>query len=141
MRADAEEQLRADSTMYEEYRRNHFKIPDHQDPRVTPLGRLLRRTSLDEVPQLWNVLVGQMSLVGPRPVIEEELALYDGSRALLLSVRPGITGNWAVSGRHNVGYPERCELELRYVREWSLRRDARILLATVGAVRNPGGDE
>jgi lipopolysaccharide/colanic/teichoic acid biosynthesis glycosyltransferase len=141
MRADAESQLRADSMMYEEYRRNHFKIPDHQDPRVTPLGRLLRRTSLDEVPQLWNVLVGQMSLVGPRPVIEEELALYDGSRALLLSVRPGITGNWAVSGRHNVGYPERCELELRYVREWSLRHDARILLATVGAVRNPGGDE
>ena len=139
MRADAEEQLRADATMFEEYRLNHFKIPDDRDPRVTPVGRFLRRASLDELPQLWNVLVGEMSLVGPRPVIDEELGLYNGSRDLLLSVRPGITGAWAVNGRHAVGYPERCELELRYVRAWSLRGDFGILVRTLAAVVSPGG--
>jgi len=145
MRADAEEHLRADASMLTDYRLNHFKIPDERDPRITPVGRLLRRASLDELPQLWNVLVGEMSLVGPRPVIDEELALYNGSGDLLLSVRPGITGAWAVSGRHSVGYPERCALELRYVRGWTLLGDVRILAATVGAVLSPGaaneGDE
>ena len=113
MRADAEDLLRGDPEMYERYVRNHYKIPEDQDPRTTRLGRLLRRTSLDEVPQLWNVLVGEMSLVGPRPVVEEELAIYGESADLLLSVRPGITGAWAVSGRHDVGYPERCESKTR----------------------------
>ena len=75
-----------------------------------------------------------MSLVGPRPIVDEELAVYQGSRTLLLSMRPGITGAWAVSGRHCVGYPERCDLELWYVREWKLLLDVKILLATVGAV-------
>jgi len=141
MRADAEARLQADPAMYDEYRRNHFKIPDEHDPRVTPVGRFLRRASLDELPQLWNVLKGEMSLVGPRPVVEEELSLYDGSGDLLLSVRPGITGKWAVSGRHGVGYPERAELELRYVREWSVAGDAAILLATISAVLRPGAPE
>lgn len=142
MRSGAEGQLRADSDMYEIYRRNHFKIPDHADPRVTSLGKMLRRTSLDELPQLWNVLVGDMSLVGPRPVVAEELALYEErEHALFLSVRPGITGAWAVSGRHGVGYPERCGLELSYVRHWSIAEDVRILAATVGAVLRPGGED
>jgi lipopolysaccharide/colanic/teichoic acid biosynthesis glycosyltransferase len=139
MRADAEDTLRADAAMYDEYRRNHFKILDDRDPRVTRLGKLLRRTSIDELPQLWNVLVGEMSLVGPRPVVEDELAMYESSRDLLLSVKPGITGNWGVSGRHSVGYPERCDVELRYVREWSLKYDFQILAATAGAVIRPGG--
>ena len=137
MRPDAEKQLRANSALYDEYRRHHFKIPDDRDPRTTRIGRWLRRTSLDELPQLWNVLVGDMSLVGPRPVVDEELALYQGSRTLLLSMRPGITGAWAVSGRQCVGYPERCDLELRYVREWRPWLDVKILLATVGAVIAP----
>jgi lipopolysaccharide/colanic/teichoic acid biosynthesis glycosyltransferase len=134
MRTDAEEQLRANPALYDEYRRHHFKIPDDRDPRTTRIGRWLRRTSLDELPQLWNVVVGDMSLVGPRPVVAEELDVYQGSRTLLLSMRPGITGAWAVSGRNCVGYPERCELELNYVREWNAWIDARILVATVGTV-------
>ncbi|HEV8411589.1 MAG TPA: sugar transferase, partial [Gemmatimonadaceae bacterium] len=139
MSSDAEATLRADRTMYEEYRRNHFKIPDNQDPRVTRVGRFIRRTSLDELPQLWNVLVGDMSLVGPRPVVEEELEHYGRSREILLSVRPGITGAWAVSGRHGVGYPERCDMELAYVRHWTLLTDFVALARTVGAVVRPGG--
>lgn len=141
MRTDAEIQLRSDDELYDLYRRHHYKIPDELDPRVTALGRWLRRTSLDEVPQLWNVLMGEMSLVGPRPVVAEELSVYDESaRELLVSVRPGITGAWAVSGRHGVGYPHRCDIELSYVRHWSLRGDVRILASTFRAVVSPGGD-
>jgi exopolysaccharide production protein ExoY len=139
MKSDAEAVLRADREMYEEYRRNHYKIPDDRDSRVTLVGRFVRRTSLDELPQLWNVLVGEMSLVGPRPVVEEELEHYGMARDLLLSVRPGITGAWAVSGRHGVGYPERCDIELAYVRRWTLLSDASALAHTVGAVVWPGG--
>jgi exopolysaccharide production protein ExoY len=137
MRRDAEQRLRADSALYDEYRRHHFKIPDDRDPRTTRIGRWLRRTSLDELPQLWNVLVGDMSLVGPRPVVDEELALYQGSCTTLLSMRPGITGAWAVGGRDCVGYPERCSLELNYVRQWRPWLDAKILIATVGVVMAP----
>ena len=137
MRPDAEAQLRANPALYDEYRRHHFKIPEDRDPRTTRIGRWLRRTSLDELPQLCNVLVGDMSLVGPRPVVAEELALYHSSRTLLLSMRPGITGAWAVSGRNCIGYPERCEVELRYVREWNAWMDARILFATVSTVLRP----
>ena len=134
MRVDAEAQLRADPVMYEEYRRHHFKIPDDRDPRVTRLGRFLRKTSLDELPQLWNVLVGQMSLVGPRPVVEEELVLYGESQDVVLSVRPGITGAWAVNGRQRLGYPERCATELAYVRNWTVGGDLRILGRTARIV-------
>jgi exopolysaccharide production protein ExoY len=138
MRAGAEDYLKSDSELYENYKRNHFKLPDGGDPRVTAFGRFLRRTSLDELPQLWNVLVGDMSLVGPRPVVEEELDLYGRSRELLLSVRPGLTGAWAVNGRHDIGYPDRCEIELDYVRGWTLVRDAHIVLKTVRVLSRPG---
>src|SRR5262249_5226627 len=127
----AEEALKRDPELYEEYRRNHFKIPDDRDHRTTPFGRFLRRTSLDELPQLWNVLRGEMSLVGPRPVVEDELNHYEHAADLLLSVRPGMTGAWAVSGRHGVGYPERCSIELAYVRNWGLWTDFGIALRTV----------
>ncbi len=139
MCANAEEVLRANTAMYENYRRNHYKLPEAEDGRVTSMGRFIRRTSLDELPQLWNVLVGEMSLVGPRPVVEEELEHYGAAKDLLLSVRPGITGAWAVSGRHGVGYPERSEIELAYVRRWTLLSDARALAGTVAAVIHPGG--
>jgi lipopolysaccharide/colanic/teichoic acid biosynthesis glycosyltransferase len=138
MRADAEEILAGDRSLREAYERNDYKLPDDQDPRVTPVGRFLRRLSLDEVPQLWNVLVGDMSLVGPRPVVAQELEHYEGTIDVLLSVRPGLTGAWAVSGRHHVAYPRRAELELAYIRRWSLAEDARILLRTPGAVFDPG---
>ena len=130
MRSDAEARLRADPRMYEEYRRHHFKIPDDLDPRVTRFGRFLRQTSLDELPQLWNVLVGQMSLVGPRPVVEEELGQYGEKQDVVLSVRPGITGAWAVNGRQLLGYPERCATELAYARQWTVSGDLRILART-----------
>lgn len=134
MRTDAESILRSDARMYEEYRQNHFKIPEERDPRVTRVGRFLRQTSIDELPQLWNVLVGEMSLVGPRPVVEEELAVYGEDKDLMLSVKPGLTGAWAVSGRQSVGYPERCELELGYVRDRTLWRDLEIVLRTTAVV-------
>jgi exopolysaccharide production protein ExoY len=140
MLADAEEILERDSELKRLYRENHYKLPDHLDPRVTRFGSFLRRTSLDELPQLFNVLTGEMSLVGPRPVVEEELEHYRGSERLLLSVRPGMTGAWAVNGRHHVGYPRRAELELRYVRGWTIGRDLRVLGRTIGAVMDPGND-
>jgi lipopolysaccharide/colanic/teichoic acid biosynthesis glycosyltransferase len=104
------------------------------DPRVTRMGRILRRCSLDEVPQLINVIRGEMSLVGPRPVVREELERFGERAALVLSVTPGMTGLWAVNGRNEVSYEDRVELECRYVREWSLRLDLRILLRTVPMV-------
>lgn len=135
MYADAEERLESDAALYESYLSNNYKIPEELDPRITRLGRVLRRASLDELPQFWNVLVGDMSLVGPRPVVPPELEHYHGARRrLLLSMRPGLTGAWAVSGRHGVGYPERAEIELSYVRSWSLRTDLVVLLKTFRAV-------
>lgn len=134
MRENAEDVLHADPEMYERYRRNHYKLPDETDHRVTRIGRFLRRTSLDELPQFWNVLVGDMSLVGPRPVVEDEIGEFGEFRDLVLSVRPGLTGAWAVSGRQAIGYPKRCEIEVQYVRERTLLADLQILVRTVGVV-------
>jgi exopolysaccharide production protein ExoY len=104
------------------------------DPRITPFGKLLRISSLDELPQFINVLRGEMSCVGPRPVIAEELQLYGVSAADYLNARPGITGLWQVSGRNSIDYAERVRLDSRYVRTWSLRRDLMIMLRTAFAV-------
>jgi exopolysaccharide production protein ExoY len=104
------------------------------DPRITRIGNLLRRSSLDELPQLLNVLVGNMSLVGPRPVLRDELARFGDRAPQILSVRPGLTGLWAVSGRSDISYEDRAELEHRYASGWSLRMDAWILLRTLPAV-------
>lgn len=106
-----------------------------RDPRVTPLGRILRATSLDEIPQLINVLRGEMSLVGPRPVVQDELDRHYGQHSeAYLSVRPGITGLWQTSGRSSTSYATRVELDCRYVAEFSFGSDLRILLRTVPAV-------
>ena len=109
-----------------------FKMRD--DPRMTPLGRWIRRFSLDELPQLFNVLRGDMSLVGPRPPLSEEVALYaaDDSRRML--VKPGITGLWQVSGRSDLSWDESVRLDLRYVDNWSMTLDLLILWKTVRAV-------
>jgi exopolysaccharide production protein ExoY len=104
------------------------------DPRVTRVGRLLRRTSLDELPQVVNVLVGTMSLVGPRPVMQEELVYFGHRAPAVLSVRPGLTGLWAVSGRSDIDYDERVELEYAYATGWSIIGDVDILLRTLPAV-------
>ena len=104
------------------------------DPRVTRIGKLLRRTSLDELPQLFNVLRGEMNLVGPRPVTAPELRQYGAARWHYLSVRPGITGMWQVSGRNNTSYVERVALDRDYVENRSLRLDVSILMRTVVVV-------
>lgn len=104
------------------------------DPRVTPIGRLLRRTSLDELPQLWNVLRGEMSLVGPRPIVGDEIRYYADKFELYKRVLPGITGLWQVSGRSDVTYTERVNLDAYYVRNWSIWLDIYILLRTVWVV-------
>jgi sugar transferase EpsL len=103
-------------------------VPD--DPRITKPGGLLRRTSLDELPQLWNVLVGQMSLVGPRPDLVEQAANYTDRDRGRLAVEPGITGWSQVNGREEITWPERIEQDLWYIEHWSLGLDAKILLRT-----------
>ncbi|MCL9999360.1 MAG: sugar transferase [Erythrobacter sp.] len=104
------------------------------DPRVTPLGNFLRRSSLDELPQLFNVLVGEMSIVGPRPIVETEAARYGQHFALYCLVRPGITGLWQISGRSDIHYFERVLLDVRYVSSRTVLRDMRIILLTVPSV-------
>lgn len=105
-----------------------------EDPRISCLGDTLRRTSLDELPQLFNVLRGEMSLVGPRPIVEDERHFYGDNIHEYLSVRPGLTGLWQVSGRSNTTYAERVALDVDYVRKHSLLTDLRILLRTVRVV-------
>lgn len=134
MYRDAEARLRSDAKLWAEYVRNDYKLPEDRDPRVTPVGRFLRRTSLDELPQLWNVFCGEMSLVGPRPIVPEEIAHYQDEGPLLLSLAPGITGAWQVSGRSSLAYPKRAMVELEYVQRWSLANDLRLLLKTIPAV-------
>ena len=134
MRADAEEVLRRDPALYSKYVANNFKLPDGEDPRITRVGRLLRKTSLDELPQLWNVLRGDMSLIGPRPVVPDELNEYGERRRMLLSVKPGMSGAWAVKGRSRVGYPDRAAIELGYVSRWRLGEDLSLLWKTLPAV-------
>lgn len=130
METGAEHRVFQDESLRHHYVSNHFKIPLNLDPRVTRLGRFLRRSSLDELPQLWNVLVGDMSLVGPRPIVALEATHYGDQLDTLLSVRPGITGHWAVSGRSSVGYPDRVEVELEYVRTRSVLTDLAIMAKT-----------
>lgn len=114
-----------------------FKAKD--DPRITKLGRILRRTSLDELPQLINVLKGEMSLVGPRPALPQEVAAYPAPALERLSVLPGITGPWQVSGRADLGFAEMVALDVDYARHASLRGDLVILAKTVRAVTSGRG--
>jgi exopolysaccharide biosynthesis polyprenyl glycosylphosphotransferase len=135
MRADAEQILRDTPSLHEKYLQNNFKLPKGEDPRLTPMGRFLRATSLDELPQLFNVLVGEMSLVGPRPIVPNEAVEYGDSAMLFMSAKPGMTGHWQVSGRSEIAeYRKRVELDLEYVRDQSLGKDFEILLRTVPAV-------
>ncbi|MGI4778479.1 MAG: sugar transferase [Janthinobacterium lividum] len=105
-----------------------------QDPRITPFGKIIRKLSLDELPQFWNVLKGDMSLVGPRPCMERQRSLYGKNWEHYCAVRPGITGLWQVSGRNRLSYAQRVELDAKYVNEWSLWLDIKILAKTVTAV-------
>jgi lipopolysaccharide/colanic/teichoic acid biosynthesis glycosyltransferase len=104
------------------------------DPRITRFGNFLRVTSLDELPQLINVLRGDLSLVGPRPILPQEVKLIRGRSSLLHSVKSGVTGLWQVSGRSNLSFEERIELEMFYAQNWSFWLDIKILFKTVGVV-------
>jgi len=114
-----------------------FKL--RSDPRITPVGKFLRGFSLDELPQLFNVVTGTMSLVGPRPIVEAEIERYGASFAAYCSCRPGITGLWQVHGRSDVDYARRVELDRRYAHQWSLRLDLTILLKTVMVITRRHG--
>lgn len=129
---DAEDWLRRDPHLKSVYRENGFKVPAGADPRVTGFGRILRRSHLDELPQLINVIKGDLSIVGPRPIMTEELDYFSGSdRDRLLSVRPGIFGPWTALGQNRVNYPERAQVELSYLDRRSALRDLAILFRHV----------
>jgi exopolysaccharide production protein ExoY len=128
---NAEEILRSRPDLMEEYRL-HYKI--HNDPRISKLGNFLRRTSLDELPQLFNVLRGEMSLVGPRPIVEPELAMYGDAREVYLAMKPGCAGLWQCSGRSETSYEKRVELDREYYLRSSLRYDVGVLGKTFVAV-------
>ncbi|TWT11042.1 sugar transferase [Streptococcus sp. sy004] len=135
MVANAEELLKADEALYQKYIANSYKLPPEEDPRLTSIGAFIRRTSIDEFPQFINILKGDMSFIGPRPILADELSEYSlDQQKLLLSVKPGATGWWQVSGRSEVYYPERCELELYYAENISLKLDLTIMLLTVKKV-------
>jgi Undecaprenyl-phosphate galactose phosphotransferase WbaP len=140
MVADADQLLAEYLTVHPEHlfewQRDH-KLKD--DPRVTGVGKWLRRFSLDELPQFLNVIAGQMSLVGPRPIVHEEIPKYGRGYDLYTRVRPGITGLWQVSGRNNTTYQERVSFDEYYVHNWSVWLDAYILIRTVNVVVTADG--
>jgi len=130
-------QLLEDNPELQEEWNRDFKLK--HDPRVTRIGRILRQTSLDEIPQLINVLKGEMSLVGPRPIIAEEMERFGDAARDYMMVLPGITGLWQVSGRSDIDYQERVLMESWYVRNWSLWLDISLLFRTIGIVVNRKG--
>jgi lipopolysaccharide/colanic/teichoic acid biosynthesis glycosyltransferase len=134
MNIGAEHELEREPLLKLEYVANGFKLPNGKDPRITREGRWLRRTYLDEVPQLFNVLDGSMSLIGPRPIVPEELVHYGGEGDELLRTKPGIVGAWTSHGRRRPDYPERARVELEYVRNRSTRRDLAIMLRSIPVV-------
>lgn len=136
MRVDADEILNKDPDLRREFEIN-FKLK--QDPRITRTGGFIRRTSLDELPQLFNVLRGQMSLVGPRMITPAELTKFGEAGWIFSAVKPGLTGYWQIQGRQEVSYDERVAMDLYYVQHWSLLLDLKILLMTpLRVVRGSG---
>jgi lipopolysaccharide/colanic/teichoic acid biosynthesis glycosyltransferase len=136
MREDAEQQ-KALLVPHNEMNGPAFKMRD--DPRVTRVGAFLRRTSIDELPQLYNVLKGQMSLVGPRPPLPSEVARYERWQLRRLSMKPGLTCTWQVSGRNDLDFDTWMELDLEYIDNWSLLGDLGLLLRTIPAVLRAAG--
>jgi exopolysaccharide biosynthesis polyprenyl glycosylphosphotransferase len=136
MRVDGDALLAARPDLLEELRQ-HYKLKN--DPRITRLGAFLRRSSLDELPQLLNVLRGEMSLVGPRMISPAEIDKYDKWDINLLTVRPGITGLWQVSGRSDISYEQRVRLDMHYIRNWSIWLDLQLILQTIPAVLKSRG--
>ena len=131
MYVDSEERLESDPELYALYVAHDFKLPNRLDPRVTRLGRFLRYSCLDELPQLFDVLAGSMSLVGPRPILLEQLVSNPDAIPSYLQLRPGITGRWQVSGRNQIKYPERGKLDDEYLYNWRVGTDLVILAKTI----------
>lgn len=131
---NAEEILKADTALYQKYVASGYKLPTKEDPRITRLGSFLRRSTIDELPQFWNMLIGDMSLVGPRPIVDEELKEYGDHIAMFLSVRPGALGLWQASGRSLIEYPERTKIELEYVANAGFFYDISIVFRNVIAI-------
>lgn len=119
------------SEQMKEYREN-YKLSN--DPRITKVGRILRKTSLDELPQLINIIQGDLSIIGPRPVVEDELKKYEKNVGKFLSVTPGLTGYWAANGRSNITYEERMQMELYYIDNMSFKLDIKIFFKTILSV-------
>ena len=131
---NAEDILKSNQTLYDKYVANGYKLPTKEDPRITKLGAFLRRSTIDELPQFWNMLIGDMSLVGPRPIVAEELKEYGDQVALFLSVRPGALGLWQASGRSLIEYPERTQIELEYVANAGFWYDISIVFRNIIAI-------
>ncbi|HVF24986.1 MAG TPA: undecaprenyl-phosphate galactose phosphotransferase WbaP [Anaerolineales bacterium] len=131
-----QEHLKEDAALQMEWKSN-FKL--REDPRVNTIGRFLRRTSLDELPQIWNVLKGEMSLIGPRPIVTEEIALYGDEFEIYKQVLPGITGLWQISGRNDLPYHDRVKLDVYYIQNWSIWLDIHILMHTLLATLQARG--
>lgn len=136
---DAEKVLKQDILLYEKYIANDFKIPVKDDPRILKVGKFLRKWSLDELPQFINVLKGDMNIVGPRPVFEDQLESYGEDIEIFLSVKPGITGLWQISGRSDIGYPDRKYLDLTYIKHRSFLLDMKIFSKTIWCVLRRNG--
>lgn len=139
MEENAEEILKADKELYAKYVANDFKLPADEDPRITSIGKWLRRTSCDELPQFINILRGEMSIVGPRPIVPKELKEYGERAAKFLSVKPGAMGLWQATGRSNITYPERCDVELEYVDKASLGYDWKIFFLNLISIFKQDG--
>lgn len=131
---NAEKILKADQKLYKKYVASGYKLPTAEDPRITRLGAFLRKSTIDELPQFWNMLIGDMSLVGPRPVVVDELIEYGDNVELFLSVRPGALGLWQASGRSLIEYPERSKIELEYIKNAGFWYDIGIVLKNVIAI-------
>lgn len=136
MVANADEVIASDHGLREAFKTGH-KL--RVDPRVTRVGRFLRRASVDELPQLVNVLRGEMSLVGPRMIAPEEADRYGEWQSILLTVKPGITGPWQVTGRSDIAYEERVRLSIHYIRNYSIWHDLEIMLRTIPTILNGRG--
>ncbi|KRN06812.1 undecaprenyl-phosphate galactose phosphotransferase [Liquorilactobacillus sucicola DSM 21376 = JCM 15457] len=130
----ADAKLKANKKLYDLYLKNSYKLPSELDPRITKLGRFLRKSSIDELPQFINIFKGEMTLIGPRPIIEEELKEYGEDVDKFLSVTPGAMGYWQASGRSNIEYPERCQYELYYVDHASFLFDLKILFKNIVSI-------
>ncbi len=137
MVTNAEELLKTLTIEQQREFKENFKLEN--DFRITKIGKILRKTSLDELPQIINILIGNMSLIGPRPVVTEELEKYGNNKSEFLSVTPGLTGWWACSGRSNITYEERIKLELYYVRNCSIKLDIKVFFKTIKSVLKKEG--